>query len=155
MSSYFEIWSNSKHAKLKNTKFRKLALFPSSGEGREIHTLLDSLEKETFERLYTVGISLPSPEYWNTFSFRNVVLSSYLELRMMSEVYKASDSDWKIRSLVQKIRQKEEENLIRERKLGDTFLVRVSSVGFNIQGTFHFQWLCSPFVESQPLFSVP
>jgi hypothetical protein len=52
---------------LENTTFRKLDLFPSSGEGREIPTLLGSLERANLNHMSVfskgsnkVGVSLSS-----------------------------------------------------------------------------------------------
>jgi hypothetical protein len=39
-----------------------------------------------------VGISLPSPEDGNRFSFRNAVFSSYLKFRKTDKVYKPNES---------------------------------------------------------------
>jgi hypothetical protein len=55
-----------------NTMFRKLDLFPSSGEGRKKVTLL-ALSKGPNR----VGVFLPSPEDGNRSSFRNVVFSGF------------------------------------------------------------------------------
>jgi hypothetical protein len=55
--------------KLENT-FRKLDLFPSSGENRETPTVLGP---------YRIGVSLLSPEDGNKPIFRNVMFSRYLE----------------------------------------------------------------------------
>jgi hypothetical protein len=60
---------------LEDTMFRSLHLFRSQGPDR-------------------VGVSLPSSEDGNTFSFRNIVFSNYLEFRIMDEVQKPSDSGW-------------------------------------------------------------
>jgi hypothetical protein len=79
---------------------RKLDLFPSSDDGREMLTLLGLLERARSsdwalalsEGPNRVGVFLPSPENENRFSFRNVVFSSYLEFRTIDEVQKPSDS---------------------------------------------------------------
>jgi hypothetical protein len=65
----------------RNTTFRKLGLFPSSGEGEEkIPTQLGPLEKDGLWFRLTlskgpnwVGVFSPSPEDGNRCSFRNVV----------------------------------------------------------------------------------
>jgi hypothetical protein len=66
-------------------------LFPSSGEGREISTLLGPLERLT---------SITEPETQQcrclaplTLSFRKFVTSSYLEFQTMDKVQKPSDSE--------------------------------------------------------------
>jgi hypothetical protein len=53
--------------------FRKLDLFPSSGEGRETSTLLGPLERANHNQ-------------W--LSFRNAMFSSYLKFRTIDEVHK-------------------------------------------------------------------
>jgi hypothetical protein len=86
---------------LENTTFRKLNLFPSTGEWRETPTLLGPLETANLQWLRlalsrwpnTVGVSLPSPEDRNRPSFRNVVFSSNLELRTMDKDHKSGDSE--------------------------------------------------------------
>jgi hypothetical protein len=69
--------------KLKNATFRKLGLFPSSDEEREIPTLLGHLGPVIEVSSFIVG---------SRFSFRHVVFSSYFEFRTMDEVLKPSDS---------------------------------------------------------------
>jgi hypothetical protein len=61
---------------LYNITFRKLDLFPSSGEGRETPTLLGHLQRANLYHWARVGVSLPSSEDGNRSSFRNVVFSS-------------------------------------------------------------------------------
>jgi hypothetical protein len=72
-----------------------LDLFPFSGEGREIATLLGLSERETefsFSKEFNrVDISLPSLEDGYTSSFRNVVFSSYLEIWTKDKVQKPSE----------------------------------------------------------------
>jgi hypothetical protein len=63
---------------LENTTFRKLDLFPPSGEARETPTLLGQSTLIQWLRLALsegpnrVGVSFPSPEERNRFSFGNV-----------------------------------------------------------------------------------
>jgi hypothetical protein len=82
----------------KNTTFRKLDLFPSSGEGKETPTLLDPLERTILNHL--AQFFLRDPREWisptrhlktETFSFRSYV-SSYVEFWTMDKVHKPSDS---------------------------------------------------------------
>jgi hypothetical protein len=67
--------------------------------GRETPTLLGPLESApVIEDSYflgtnRVGAFLPTPEDGNRSSFRNFVLSSYLEFRMIDKGHKPSDSD--------------------------------------------------------------
>jgi hypothetical protein len=68
--------------------FRKLGLFPSSGEGMKTPTLLRPLESANFHHWTTglclafskvpnrVGVSLPSPDDEIRSNFRNGVFSS-------------------------------------------------------------------------------
>jgi hypothetical protein len=84
--------------KLKNIKFRKQDLFPSSSDEMETPTLLGYLERANFNHCIQskgpnrLDNSLPSPEDGNRYSLRNVVFSSYLELRTMDKVHAPSDS---------------------------------------------------------------
>jgi hypothetical protein len=59
--------------RLENTTFRKLDLFPSSGNGRETPTLLGRLERGNLNQTVT---------------------SSYLEFRRRDKVHKPSDCDF-------------------------------------------------------------
>jgi hypothetical protein len=74
--------------------FRKLGIFPYSGERTETPTLQCPLERVNqtmaqwlrlaLSKAPTIkGASLRSPEEGNRFSFRNVTFSSYLEFRTM------------------------------------------------------------------------
>jgi hypothetical protein len=45
------------------------------------------------KELNTAGLSFPSPEDGNRYSFRNVVFYSYLEFRTMDKDQKSSDSE--------------------------------------------------------------
>jgi hypothetical protein len=66
--------------------FRKLALFPSSGDGRDTPTLLrlaSIIEPALSEEPNRVGVFLPSPEDGNRSSLRNVV---FLNKRTMDIV---------------------------------------------------------------------
>jgi hypothetical protein len=53
----------------------ELDVLPSSGDGKETTTLLGPLERANLRAI----AALPSPEVWNSSSFRNFVFSSYLE----------------------------------------------------------------------------
>jgi hypothetical protein len=64
--------------------FRKLDLFPSSGQGSETPTLWGQV----------IEVSFRSHEDGNRSSFRNAVISSSLEFRTMDKVLKPSDSEW-------------------------------------------------------------
>jgi hypothetical protein len=83
-------------------------VFPSSGEGKETPTLLDPLERANLSHRLVIDvrsflgtqqcfISLQSPEDGNRSGFRNVMFSSYLELRTVDIVHKPSDSECKIK----------------------------------------------------------
>jgi hypothetical protein len=85
-------------------------MFPSSGEEKEIHALLGSLERANLNhwtgldwitelRLALskgpnrVCVFLPKPEDENRPGFRNVVFSNYLESQMTDEAHTPSDSE--------------------------------------------------------------
>jgi hypothetical protein len=72
--------------------FQKLDLFPSSGEGREAPTLLGPMIEANSKGPKQNICLLPSLKNGNRSNFWNIVFSSYLELRMMDQVYKQSDS---------------------------------------------------------------
>jgi hypothetical protein len=77
--------------------FRKLDMFPSSGEGKETPTLLGLLEKANLNHCRIalsqgpnrVGVSLPSLEDGNRSNFRNFVF----EFRKTDKVHKPSDPE--------------------------------------------------------------
>jgi hypothetical protein len=71
-------------------------MFPSSGEGKEIQTLLIEwgLGFALCEGPNRVGASLPSPEDVKRPSFKNVMFSSYLEFRMMDRAHNLSDCEY-------------------------------------------------------------
>jgi hypothetical protein len=75
--------------------FRKLDLFPSSGEERQTPILLGPAIdfRSVSEAPNSVGVSLPSPEDRSRPSFRNVVLSSHLEFWTVDSVHKLADSE--------------------------------------------------------------
>jgi hypothetical protein len=81
--------------------FRKLNLFPSSGETRETPTLLGPLERADVQWLRLalsigakrVDVSLPSPENGKRSSFGNVVFSWLLEFQTIDKAHKPSDSE--------------------------------------------------------------
>jgi hypothetical protein len=70
----------------KNTKFARQQCF----------NILASriLRLALFKESNRVGVSLPSPEYYNRSSFRNIVFSSYLEFWTMDSVQKSSVTEY-------------------------------------------------------------
>jgi hypothetical protein len=91
---YFGTLSIVRYSKnLENTTFRKLDLFPSSGEGRDTYSVGSRRKIEVSSKgPNRVGVS-PSPEDGNRFSFRNDVLSRYLEYLTMDKVQKPCNSE--------------------------------------------------------------
>jgi hypothetical protein len=67
--------------------FRKLDLFPSAGEGREISTLLGPLERANLIHWARIDIYIPSPDDRSRSSFLSVVFW-FSEYRTMNEVQK-------------------------------------------------------------------
>jgi hypothetical protein len=58
---------------LENTTFRKLDLFPSSGEGKETPTLLGPVIKVSSKGPKILGVYFPSPEDGNRSSFQTLL----------------------------------------------------------------------------------
>jgi hypothetical protein len=84
--------------------FQKLDIFPFSGEGREIPTVLQTnrnlisvtgplMRLALSKKPNRVGVSLPLSEDGHRPSFRKAVFSSYLELRTVDKVQTPSDSE--------------------------------------------------------------
>jgi hypothetical protein len=86
--------------------FRKLDLLPSSGEGKEVPTLVGLIESVIEVSSFygaqeltsitgpnRVGVSVPYPEEGSRSNFHNVVFYSYLEFQMVCKVHKINDSE--------------------------------------------------------------
>jgi hypothetical protein len=72
----------------KKTMFRKLDLFPFSGDWGDWRWLRLALPKGS----NILDVSFPSPEDGNRFGFRNIVISSHLVFLTIDKVHKLSES---------------------------------------------------------------